>query len=262
MCSSQENDLICACHPCASHISVSFKKKPDFPSQIIHVILVQEPCSSIQSHAIFVRGACNSVQKKKLRHPCAGKEATSSASRGLLLREIRTFGRALEGSIVSPLVNTMGGLSGERRGGDMSGAASAPSLVVARLLARALALDLACGIRCPPFVIRKAYASDQHTPTQELSHALTVLFHSACQALYFPRICVRSLAASRSRGPLGAEPYFLTPLLQPQCCLQRSLEGEGDRVQAEHNARPPFLALDFPARLRSAVPDVRYQLHW
>ena len=58
----------------------------------------------------------------------------------------------------------------------------------------------------------------------------------------------------------GAE--FPHNFLQPQCCLQRSLEGEGDRVQAEHNARPPFLALDFPARLRSAVPDVRYQLHW
>ena len=55
---------------------------------------------------------------------------------------------------------------------------------------------------------------------------------------------------------------FPHPFLQPQCCLQCSLEREGDRVQAEHDARPPFLALDFPARLRSAVPDVRYQLHW
>ena len=58
----------------------------------------------------------------------------------------------------------------------------------------------------------------------------------------------------------GAE--FPHPFLQPQRCLQCSLEWEGDRVQAEHNARPPFLALDFPARLRSAVPDVGYQLHW
>ena len=55
---------------------------------------------------------------------------------------------------------------------------------------------------------------------------------------------------------------FSHTFLQPQCCLQCSLEGEGGRVQAEHNARPPFLALDFPARLRSAVPNVRYQLHW
>ena len=101
-----------------------------------------------------------------------------------------------------------------------------------------------------------------HTPTQELSHALTVMFHSASQALYVPRICVRSLAASRSRGASWRGAEFPRPFLQPQCCLQCSLEGEGDRVQAEHNARPPFLALDFPARLRSAVPNVRYQLHW
>ena len=71
MCSSRD-DPICACHPCASHISVSFKKKPDYPSQIIRDILMQGPCSSIQSHAIFVQRPCNSVQKKKLRHPCAG----------------------------------------------------------------------------------------------------------------------------------------------------------------------------------------------
>ena len=62
---------ICACHPCASHTSVSFKKK-NYPPQILTVILVQGPCSSIQSHTIFVQKPCNSVQKKKLRHPCAG----------------------------------------------------------------------------------------------------------------------------------------------------------------------------------------------
>ena len=86
--------------------------------------------------------------------------------------EVRTSGPALEGSIVSPLVNTMGGLSGGRRGGDVSGAASAPSLVVARLFARALALDLACGIRCPPFVIRKAYASDGSSTPRRKSSAM------------------------------------------------------------------------------------------
>ena len=62
---------ICACHPCASHTSVSFKKK-NYPSQILTVILVQGPCSNIQSHTVFVQKPCNSVQKKKLRHPCAG----------------------------------------------------------------------------------------------------------------------------------------------------------------------------------------------
>ena len=56
---------ICACHP-----TTCFFKK--YPSQILNVILVQEPCSNIQSRTIFVREPCNSVQKKKLRHPCAG----------------------------------------------------------------------------------------------------------------------------------------------------------------------------------------------
>ena len=70
----------------------------------------------------------------------------------------------------------MGGLSGGRRGGDVyllrSGAAPAPSLVDARLLARALAMDLACGIRCPPFFIRKAYASDGSSTPRRKSSAM------------------------------------------------------------------------------------------
>ena len=49
-----------------------------------------------------------------------------------LLREIRTFGRAVEGSHVSPLTDTMGGLSGGGRGGDTSEAAPSPSFVGAR----------------------------------------------------------------------------------------------------------------------------------
>ena len=152
----------------------------------------------------------------------------------------------------------MGGLSGGRRGGDVSGAASAPSLVVARLLARALALDLACGIRCPPFVMRKAYASDGSSTPRRKSSAIPLGVLSALLPSHLrqePR-CF-SFEGASWRGAV-----FPHPFLQPQCCLQRSLEGEGDRVQAEHNARPPFLALDFPARLRSAVPNVRYQLHW
>ena len=91
---------ICACHPCASHISVSFKKK-SYPSQILNVILVQGPCSNIQSHTIFVQGPCNSVQKKKLRHPCAGamrqcpaEDKASGSSRSSHLRtSIRGFHR-------------------------------------------------------------------------------------------------------------------------------------------------------------------------
>ena len=82
---------ICACHPCASHTSVSFKKK--YPSQILTVILVQGPCSNIQSHTVFVLKPCNSVQKKKLRHPCAGamqqcpaEDKASSSIRSSYLR--------------------------------------------------------------------------------------------------------------------------------------------------------------------------------
>ena len=96
----KKNDLICACHPCASHTSVSFKKKKH-PSQILNVILVQGPCSNIQSHTIFVQGPCNSVQKKKLRHPCAGamrqcpaEDKASGSSRSSHLRtSIRGFHR-------------------------------------------------------------------------------------------------------------------------------------------------------------------------
>ena len=49
-----------------------FRSKKNYPSEILNVILVQGPCSNIQSHTVFVQKPCNSVQKKKLRHPCAG----------------------------------------------------------------------------------------------------------------------------------------------------------------------------------------------
>ena len=110
-----------------------------------------------RNSVILAQGPCDSVQRK---------------IRNQARREVRTSGPALEGSIVSPLVNTMGGLPGGRRGGDVSREASAPSLVVAWLLARALALDLACGIRCPPFVIRKAYASDGSSTPRRRSSAM------------------------------------------------------------------------------------------
>ena len=89
---------ICACNPCASHTSVSFKKTP---TQILTVILVQGPCSNIQSHTIFVQKPCNSVQKKKLRHPCAGAmqqcpaedKASGSSRSSYLQTSIRGFHR-------------------------------------------------------------------------------------------------------------------------------------------------------------------------
>ena len=143
MSSSQgkKNDLICACHPCANHTSVPFKKKL--------------PISDLECHS------CAGAMRQ-----CPAEDKASGSSRSCYLQT------SIRGSIVSPLVNTMGGLSGGRRGGDVSRAASAPSLVVARLFARALALDLACGIRCPPFVIRNAYASDGSSTPRRKSSAV------------------------------------------------------------------------------------------
>ena len=82
-------------------------QEKNYPSQILTVILAQGPCSNIQGHTIFVQsraavsrrrnsvilaqGPCNIVQQKRRR------QAQS---------EVRTSGPALEGTIVSPLVNT------------------------------------------------------------------------------------------------------------------------------------------------------------
>ena len=137
-----------------------YRSRKNYPSQILTVILVQGPCNNIQSHTIFVQsraavsrrrnsvilaqGPCNRVQLKRRR------QAQS---------EVRTSGPALEGTIVSPLVNTTSGLSGGRRGGDVSGAAPAPSLVVA--------LDLACVNLLPSFFHQEGIRQRrlQHTTT-------------------------------------------------------------------------------------------------
>ena len=61
---------------------------------------------------ILAQGPCDSVQRKIRRQARF---------------EVRTSRPALEGSIVSPLVYTMGGLSGGRRGGDVSVTGSVPA---------------------------------------------------------------------------------------------------------------------------------------
>ena len=162
------------CHPCAgamlsSHSilqatrfvrvileqgSISSRKKPNLCVLSLckpYLCIVQKKPSQILT-VILAQAPCNSVQRKIRRQA---------------RHEVRTSGPALEGSIVSPLVNTMGGLSGGRRGGDVSGAASAPSLVVP-----------GCLPELWPW-IWPAESVALHTPTQELSHALTVLLHSA-----------------------------------------------------------------------------------
>ena len=154
------------CKPCFRIV----QEKKNYPSQILTVILAQGPCSNIQSRTIFVQSRAVSRRRNSIilaQGPCNIVQRKRQAQ-----SEVRTSGPALEGTIVSPPVNTTSGLSGGRRGGDVSGAAPAPSLVVARLLARALALDLACGICCPPFFIRKAYASDGSSTPRRKSSAM------------------------------------------------------------------------------------------
>ena len=80
---------------------------------------------------------------------CEGTTLIFTVSLSRLMREIRTFGHAVEGSSVSPLTNAMGGLSGGRRGGDTSGAITAPSFVGARPRVRPL-----------PFVFASGHAAD------------------------------------------------------------------------------------------------------
>ena len=98
------------------------------------------PCT--KGHAKFLCAEQNAqpIPSRENRHSFAGSPIIC----GRLFSDIRTFGRAVEGSSVSPLTNTMGGLSGGGRGGDTSGSvpllhSSSPGFVPA------LALDLACG---------------------------------------------------------------------------------------------------------------------
>ena len=122
---------------------------------------------------------------------------------------------------------------------------------------------MSCGTCCPPFVIRKAYTIEGSSTPRRKSSAIRRLYCSTrcARRSNFPRICVRSLDASRSRGPLGAGPCFLTPFCSCSAASSAPSRGKSDRVQAEHDARPAFLALDFLARFRSTVPYVRHQLH-
>ena len=77
---------------CVSSLSKPYLCIVKKTTQILTVILVQGPCSNIQSH---------SVQKKKLRHPCAGamqqcpaEDKASGSSRSSYLRtSIRGFHR-------------------------------------------------------------------------------------------------------------------------------------------------------------------------
>ena len=167
-----------ACHPCAGvmlifsegELSVSSLRRchskknhcvlqtNDYISRIVRVILVPGPCNLRCS-----KGKKTTLLELYLSALCRDHSNLLSAEdKNLtrLLREIRTFGRAVEGSNVSLLTNAVGGLSGGRRGGDTSSAITAPSFVGARPRVGPWALVFAPGTCCPPFFMRRAYAND------------------------------------------------------------------------------------------------------
>ena len=159
-------------------------------------------------------------------HPCAGavqlrpdrRENRHSCAGATIVSPLR-----LAGSSVSPLTNTLGGLSGGGRVGDTSGAAPAPSfVVVARLRARALTLDFAL-----------PSSSGKHTQSMAQAH------HDARAQQYVD--CAVPLGAPGALLPshLCQEPRCFSleenswcgavlshSFLQPQCCCQGSFEGE------------------------------------
>ena len=88
----RKKNRICACHPCASHASVSFKKKLPISDLDCHSCagaMQQYP----ESHHLCTE-PCSSVQKKKLRHPCAGAmqhcPAEAKASSSIRSSHLRT----------------------------------------------------------------------------------------------------------------------------------------------------------------------------
>ena len=220
-----------------------YRSKLDYTPRIVRVIFAQGPCSkkNTLNCAILAQEPCCIANKKPDNtsrivrvtpvqgphsSPClSGKKELDCTAR--LLREIRTFGRAVECSSVSPLTNTMGGLSGGKRGDDTSGAHASTSFTRQRF--RPFALILATGTCCPPFFIKIT--------------VMTVRLQSASEAFYSP-----ASVSVTSRGRVVVPHSFL----QPQRCTQSFLEGECDSVEAEHAAHPPFFALDL---LATASPD-------
>ena len=129
---------LCESSLCRGHaISVAQRKKNDFASRIVLVSLVQGP-------------------RYSSLYPSVEKELDCTAR---LLCEIRTFGRAVVSSNVSPLTNRMGASLAE-------GAAvthqEQPQLLHSSVPAHArlLAFVFATGTCCTPFFMRKTYAND------------------------------------------------------------------------------------------------------
>ena len=153
------------CHPNRGHAALL-------------VLLLQKKGMYVSS--IHKRPCKISLRKKKNVQPipCRRENRHSFAGSpiicGRLFRDIRTFGRAVEGSSVSPLKNAMG------RESATSGVCSAPSLIISWLRARAFGLGFALWHLLSSHRHSESihHRKLQYPTTQVLSHALTVLFHS------------------------------------------------------------------------------------
>ena len=145
-----------------------------------------------------------------------------------------------------------GGLSGCRREGDTSGVStSCPSF----------GLGLGLWHLLSSLRHQEAYTiEDSSTPRRKCPAMCGLVCSTWCASRSTSIASVIGASMLLARG-LGAGPNFLTPFCS--CSDASSTPSRRrDRVQAEHNTRPAFLAIDFLARLRSTVQYVQRQLHW
>ena len=169
------------------------------------------------------------LTRREIRHSCEGSPILC----GRLFRDIRTFGRAVEGSNVSPLRNTMGGLSGCRRVG--------------------------CGTCCPPFVMRKAYTIEGSSTPRRKSPAMCRLYCSTrCAKRSTSLASVLGASMLLARGCLLGRGRTSSPLSSAAF----SAPSRGRVTGSRQNTIRAFLALDFLALLRSTVPYMRRKLLW
>ena len=170
------------CHQNRGHATLLPKK----------TVCTCHPCT--KGHAIFLcarKNAAHSMWKREIVIPAKDLQYSAddfSVIFALLGEQSRvpTFRSSQKLWAASQAVD---------EGGDTSGVCSTPSIIVSRLRARALALDFGL------WHLLSSLRHEESIPRRK-SPAICRL-HSVRQTLYFPRICVRSLDASRSRGLLG-----------------------------------------------------------
>ena len=180
---------------------------------------------------------------------CPAEDKTSGSSRSSHLRtSIRRFHR------FAPREHH-GRLSGGRRGGDVSGAASAPSLGPAACPSFGLGFGLWNPLPslCHQEGIRQRRL--QHTPTQELSHALTCAVPLGVLSAPFPSHLRQEPRCFSFEGASWRGAVFPHSFLQPQCCFQCSLRvrviGSRQSTMRVHPSLPSTFLHGFALQYRT-----------